>query len=320
MMRDDMPTPTIRRLAYAALCIAFVHVLFGAIVRITGSGLGCGNHWPDCNSQLFPSIGFSSTVLIEYTHRLLAAALSVTTILLVVLAHRDPAARPVRGPANVALALVITAAIVGAIVVKLDLASRLVVLHYGIAMLTLATLVVAVVRAGGFGAARLVPGATSTKTYRGARIAAVLAFIVVLFGAATANIPGAAQSCQGFPICRTVLLHGAPLHTQITHRLLAFLLFFHVFGVAFAVRKRAEDRPVVLAGQLAFAAIVLQILVAASLVELHLPPPLQSLHQAVGTLVWVTIFAFATLARVGAGVDAVASASARPLAQPAAAS
>jgi heme a synthase len=295
---------TIRRLAYAALAIGYTHTVFGAIVRITGSGLGCGNHWPDCNSQLWPSVGASSTVLIEYTHRILAATLVATVVALVVLASRERDARPVRGPALLALALVLTAAIVGAIVVKFDLADRLVVLHYGIAMLTLATLVVAVVRAGGFGAANLEPGATSQRTYRAARIAAVMAFIVVLFGAATANIPGAAQSCQGFPVCRSILLHGAPLHTQLTHRVLAFLLFFHVFGVALGVRKRGEDSRIMLAARLAFAVIVLQLIVAAGLVELHLPPPLQSLHQAVGTLVWITIFAFATLARAGAGVGA----------------
>jgi heme a synthase len=311
---------TIRRLAYAALLIGYTHTVFGAIVRITGSGLGCGNHWPDCNNQLWPSVGASSTVIIEYTHRILAATLVATVVALVVLSSRNREARPVRGPAWLALALVLTAAVVGAIVVKFDLADRLVVLHYGIAMLTLATLVAAVVRAGGFGAASLETGAASPRTYRGARIAAILAFIVVLFGAATANIPGAAQSCQGFPACRTILLHGAPLHTQLTHRILAFLLFFHVFALALGVKRRAEDGRIVLAARLAFAVIVLQILVAAALVELHLPPPLQSLHQAVGTLVWITIFAFASLARVGAGVGATADSVPARTPQPVAAS
>jgi len=39
---------TIRRLGYLALVVGFAQVLFGAIVRITGSGMGCGDHWPDC--------------------------------------------------------------------------------------------------------------------------------------------------------------------------------------------------------------------------------------------------------------------------------
>jgi heme A synthase len=246
-------------------------------------------------------------VLIEYTHRILAAALLATVLALVVLSSRNRDARPVRAPALVALGLVITAAVVGAIVVKLDLADRLVVLHYGIAMLTLATLVVAVVRAGGLGASTLETGAASARTYRGAGMAALLAFIVVLLGAATANVPGAAQSCIGFPTCRIALIHGTPLVTQMTHRVLAFLLLFHVFGLALGVRRRNEDPRIILASRLAFAVVVLQILVAAALVELRLPPPLQSLHQAVGTLVWITIFALATLARVGAGVGATSA-------------
>jgi heme A synthase len=239
-----------------------------------------------------------------------------------VLSSRNRDARAVRGPALVALGLVLTAAVVGAIVVKFDLADRLVVLHYGIAMLTLATLVVAVVRAGGLGAATLHPGTSSARTYRGARAAAVMAFIVVLFGAATANVPGAAQSCHGFPACRVILAHGTPLYTQLTHRVLAFLLFFHVFFVALGVGRRKEDPRIVLAARLAFGVIVLQILVASALVELYLPPPLQSLHQAVGTLVWVTIFAFATLARTGAVTagEAVHSASTPSKAQPVTAS
>jgi heme a synthase len=291
---------TVRRLALAALTIGYFHTVFGAIVRITGSGLGCGNHWPDCNSHLWPGLGASPTVLIEYTHRILAAALVATIVALVVVSSRNREARAVRGPALVALGLVLTAAVVGAIVVKFDLADRLVVLHYGIAMLTLATLVVAVVRAGGLGADALVPGATSGRTSRGAAAAAVMAFVVVLFGAATANVPGAAQSCHGFPGCRSILLHGFPLYVQLTHRLFAFLLFFHVLFVALGAGRREEDPRVVLAARLGFGVIVLQILVASALVELFLPPPLQSLHQAVGTLVWVTIFAFATLARSGA--------------------
>jgi hypothetical protein len=51
----------------------------------------------------------------------------------------------------------------------------------------------------------------------------------------------------------------------------------------------------------ALGAVVLQILVAASLVEMRLPPVLQSLHQAVGTLVWITVVIWALLAHRAAG-------------------
>jgi heme a synthase len=38
----------VRRLSVAALVVACLHLIFGAIVRISGSGMGCGDNWPKC--------------------------------------------------------------------------------------------------------------------------------------------------------------------------------------------------------------------------------------------------------------------------------
>ena len=88
-----------------------------------------------------------------------------------------------------------------------------------------------------------------------------------------------------------------PLSIQIVHRVLAFVLLFHTFGMVMAVRKRGEPVLMQRATRVAFAAVVAQIFVAAALVELGLPPVWRSLHQAMGTLVWLAIFTLAALAR-----------------------
>ena len=76
---------SIRRLAYATLALAYLQIVFGAIVRITGSGLGCGDHWPDCYGSFTPvHRGFA--LLIEISHRYGAAALSTAVLALVLLA------------------------------------------------------------------------------------------------------------------------------------------------------------------------------------------------------------------------------------------
>lgn len=288
-----------RRLSLFALVVAYAHTVLGAIVRITGSGLGCGEHWPDCNNQVIPTLGSSATI-IEYSHRLLAATLVVTLVVLAV-RTRD------RGPAVVALATTVVAALLGALIVALSLANPyLIAVHYALAMFLLATLVVANVRAGNLGASAVHAGDASARTSRSTRAGAVLAFIVVVLGALVANVPGAAPSCQGFPLCRSVLVGGVPFALHIVHRTFAFLLFAHLFAVAFLTRKRHEGRVIVLATRLAFSAVVLQIMVAATMVELHLPAPLQSMHQAVGTLVWITAATAAALARVGAHAAAAA--------------
>jgi cytochrome c oxidase assembly protein subunit 15 len=294
-----------RRLAWLALGVAFVHSAFGAIVRISGSGMGCGEHWPDCNGALVPTFT-SYTTVIELTHRCLAATLLGVTAALVLVAWRDgrvgtavKSGGSVLRAASLALGLELVAALVGMVVVLLALSSRaLIAVHYTIAMATLATLVIAVQRTGGLGAATVRPGDASRRTYRGALGAATLAFITVVFGALTANLAGAAESCLGFPWCRLAMTDlSGTLPVQITHRVLAILLFLHLLGLATAITRRRESPVLVRAGWTAWGIVVLQIVIAASLVELRLPPALQSLHQATGTLVWIAAFALAALAR-----------------------
>src|SRR5260221_14035201 len=59
-------------LAWTAAAATYLLIVLGAVVRITGSGLGCGDHWPLCNGHLFPPLDDIGTV-IEWSHRLGAA-------------------------------------------------------------------------------------------------------------------------------------------------------------------------------------------------------------------------------------------------------
>ncbi|MFN8454080.1 MAG: COX15/CtaA family protein [Anaerolineae bacterium] len=44
-------------------------ILWGAFVRASGSGAGCGSHWPLCNGEVIPRTPQMET-LVEFTHRL----------------------------------------------------------------------------------------------------------------------------------------------------------------------------------------------------------------------------------------------------------
>jgi cytochrome c oxidase assembly protein subunit 15 len=290
---------TVRRLAYLALVIGFAQVVFGAIVRITGSGLGCGDHWPDCYGAFTPNES-SPNLLVEISHRYGAATLSLVIVALAIAAwvkRDEPGVGGRGGPlrsALLALLLVVVAALFGAITVKLDLNSLVVATHLAIAMSLLAVLVVTIVRAGGLGAPAIAE--SRGRTWRAARAAVGLAFVALVFGALTANTPDASIACQGFPWCRVVAAHGEPLWLQATHRVIAFLLFGHLIGLAIGANKRREARPVRVAAWSALAVVILQILVAAAMVEMHLPPALRSLHQAVGTALWIAVVTLAALA------------------------
>lgn len=68
-------------LAWAALIGNVIVILQGAIVRGTGSGAGCGSHWPTCNGSVVP-LDPSLETLIEFSHRLLSGGVLVLGIVL----------------------------------------------------------------------------------------------------------------------------------------------------------------------------------------------------------------------------------------------
>ncbi|MBA3467085.1 MAG: COX15/CtaA family protein [Gemmatimonadaceae bacterium] len=298
----------LRRTAIVALVLAFLQIVLGAVVRITGSGMGCGDHWPDCYGSYTPAHS-GSGLLIEISHRYGAVALLIATTLLAIMAVRQARratggneAGAVRKPALVAAGLVIVAALFGMLTVKYSLHPLVVVAHLAIAMLLVAFLVVAAVRAGAFGGG--LAGPETARSFRAARVAVALTFLVLVLGALTANIPGASATCQGFPWCRGATGSGTPYSVHITHRIVAFLLLGHLIGAAFAARKRGEPAPVRRAAWIAVGAIVAQVFVAAAMVEMHLPAALRSLHQATGTVVWIAVVALMALsARRQGGVD-----------------
>jgi heme A synthase len=261
-------------LAWSAAVCTYLLIILGGIVRITGSGMGCGDHWPLCNGHLFPPLNDIGTV-IEWSHRLMAALVSTLVASLTVLAlwlcrRADVATcRGVVKASLLALGLLIVQILLGAITVKLALPAWTVILHLGTAMLLLATLLMIAT----VGAQHAAPLLTAIP---------VLTFITVLFGALTANL-GAAAACHGFPLCNGQLWSTAgPLAwIQWIHRLLAYSLT--VVAIVWAVRSRSRVAFFVLA------LVALQVSIGAATVLLGLPSGLQVAHVAVGTAVWATV-------------------------------
>ena len=305
----------VRRLSLAALVVAFLHIVFGAIVRITGSGMGCLTSWPRCAD---PSTGVVSwfpafdqpTLVIEWLHRLFAAVLISTIAALVVTAFARREAPGVGGRggvlrgAGLALGISLIAAVFGAVTVKEQNTAWATASHKVIAVTLLATLAATAMRAGAFGAPSAVAaraaGRGTMKAVRGASVAAGLALTAVLLGSLTAKVTGAVASCQGFPFC-SVAYAGGTAHIQLAHRITAYLLALHLIGLPFAFAKRREAGPVLTASRVAFGIVVLQIVLGATMVTGHYTGVVRSLHQATGTALWLTSFTMAYLARMAAG-------------------
>ncbi len=95
-------------------------ILWGAFVRATGSGAGCGSHWPTCNGEVIPRSPSAATA-IEFTHRASSGLLGLLMVGLVIGAFRKfPKGSPVRWGAVASLCFVVTEALVGAGIVKFE--------------------------------------------------------------------------------------------------------------------------------------------------------------------------------------------------------
>lgn len=109
------------RYAWALVAYTLLVILFGVVVRATGSGAGCGSHWPTCNGEVLPTLASAET-LIEFTHRLTSGLIGLLAIALVVWAFRAfPKGSPVRWGAVATLVLTIVEGLIGAALVRMEL-------------------------------------------------------------------------------------------------------------------------------------------------------------------------------------------------------
>jgi len=105
------------RFAWTVLAYNLVVILWGAYVRATGSGAGCGAHWPLCNGEVIPRAP-STEMLVEFSHRVSSGVALVAVAALLVWVFRARAVGdPARRAAGWAMILMLTEAAVGAALV-----------------------------------------------------------------------------------------------------------------------------------------------------------------------------------------------------------
>jgi heme A synthase len=71
------------KFSWAVLVWNMLVILWGAIVRATGSGAGCGNHWPSCNGEVLPNPQRIQTV-IEFIHRMMSGTALILVLILLI--------------------------------------------------------------------------------------------------------------------------------------------------------------------------------------------------------------------------------------------
>ena len=275
--------------AFAAITLGWMIlvVLEGAVVRATGSGAGCGAHWPLCNGQILPHHPRLATV-IEFTHRSMTGICAGFTLALIgwtFLATRSGAR--VRKAAVWSGCLLLTEALLGAVLVLGGFVARnisnLRVLVQGVHFTNTLLLLAALGVTWWWERPRQT---TLIASSAGSQILALFALASVILTGATGSVAALADTLFPSPDLHTALLAdfaaGSPLLIRMRWMHPAASVIAFVLIVALAFSQRQGRRTLLLLLGLQF------VLGVADVVTLA-PLTLQVLHLLGADLLWIAL-------------------------------
>ena len=288
-----------RRFSFWALGLVAATVLvilWGAFVRVTGSGAGCADHWPLCNGELIPRSPKLET-LIELTHRVTSSLAGLLSVVVFGLSRRrfEPGS-PVRRAAAWGLGLMLLEGAIGALLVKRGLVGKdasagrawVVGLHLCNTFLLLGAQVITVqlarrpvtLRLRGQGGLPWLLGAALGLSLAVGASGAVTALGDTLFPAASLR-GGVADdfSAQAHFLVRL----------RVWHPLLAVLTGGFVVYLAQHVRALAPVPGVLRWAKLVTWAYIAQVAAGSLNLLLLAPAPLQILHLLLADLAWIAL-------------------------------
>ncbi|MBV8194320.1 MAG: COX15/CtaA family protein [Candidatus Dormibacteraeota bacterium] len=293
------PAPWFRRLAVTTAVVTYLLIIVGGIVRVTGSGDGCGSSggWPLCNGSLLPAL--RTTTLIEFSHRWVTTLTTVLVAALVLsawLSQRER--RRIVAGATLAGVLLVVQIVLGAVVVEFDLPGGIVMIHLANALLLLGVLVFVAVTATRTGAGNA-SSAPPLLLRRLTTFAAAATYLLALSGALVVET-GSSGGCDGWPLCGGGFQLPASQMDVIdmVHRVVAGVVVLLIGAVmAVVIRRARDDRALRRAAMFVNVAVLLQIAAGALVVVLRLPAAVQGLHIALASLLWATVVAVAVMTR-----------------------
>jgi heme A synthase len=322
--------------AWSVLGYNLLVILWGAYVRATGSGAGCGDHWPLCNGQVFPRSS-QAEMLVEFTHRvtsgiallavvglliwalrsypgrymvLLGALLSVVGLLVWAL-HAYRRGHVVLFGALMAMLFMISEALVGAGLVLFKLVAGnesayravAIVVHLVNTFLLLAALALTAWWASGGARPRW-----RGQGLLGWALAAGLLGVLVVGAAGAITALGdtlfpARSLAEGLQQDFSPTAHFL-LQLRVVHPIAAIATGVYVTALAWAIRRhRPEGTAAVFAWALT-GLFVIQLLAGALNVALLAPVWMQLIHLLLADLVWISFVLLAASALAQPALDA----------------
>jgi cytochrome c oxidase assembly protein subunit 15/protoheme IX farnesyltransferase len=291
--------PSFAKQALLVLSLTLGVILFGAVVRITGSGAGCGQHWPTCQGEVI-HLPRKLATLIELTHRVTSGLSALLVFWLTRRAFRAfGRGSAVRRATATASALMIVEALIGALLVRRALVGdnasvgRAVVMS--LHLVSTSALTASLALAAWWGLPRANGGAAAPE--RGLlRLALFTAFLVILVsasGAVTALGDTLYPVHPGELGARLAEVEASSAHFLERLRVVHPLLAIGTAVVLLALATRASDlrlsRATRVLAKAVFGATLLQIALGSLNVLLSAPGWMQVLHLLVASLLWLSL-------------------------------
>ena len=296
--RPSRTLTSFRVLSLLSVISVFALVILGAVVRVTGSGLGCPD-WPLCHGGVLPPL--ESKAVIEYSHRIVASLLVgplvlATSVVALVAFRRE---RWLVVPAVLALLLLLAQAMLGGATVLSELPGAIVAAHLALGEALLACLIlVGVVAFRGpleLSASRILDG--RPDRFPVLALTAGVAVYALLITGSLVTVSGATGACLDWPLCQGEVFPSHKLQAiHMGHRIVAAIIgLFVMFALHIAIRQKHRPAFVRFLAMGIAALFITQVMVGAAAVWLKFPVEIKALHQGVATAVWGSLAALAML-------------------------
>ncbi|OYT69980.1 MAG: cytochrome oxidase assembly protein [Chloracidobacterium sp. CP2_5A] len=305
----------LRRFAWGVVGWNALVIVWGAYVRASKSGDGCGSHWPLCNGEVLPPAGQFAT-FVEFMHRATSGIALLGVIGLVVWSFRRFArGHVVRKAAVWSLVFILIEALIGALLVKLELVAEnrsvaraaYMSVHLVNTFLLLGALTLTAYWISGFHPPRLAGQGAAVGLLAAALLSALVVGVTGAIAALGDTLFPASSLAQGFQEEFSALSHFT-VRLRWLHPVAALLSSAVILAVAARLRSSAAARR---AANMVIAIVAVQLALGVVNVWLLAPIWMQLVHLFFADALWVALILLSATALANTA-DAPATLPAKP--------
>ena len=294
-MRFLKSQPGFRHFAWSLLAYTLLVILWGGFVRASGSGAGCGTHWPLCNGEIIPRSPTLNT-LIEFSHRLTSGMAGILAILLAVWAFFAFGRKtPVFRASVAVLVLMMLEGAVGAGLVLFEYVAYnpsiarayWMAAHLTNTLFLLAALTLAAWWASGGHLPRVRGNGRSGWMVGGS----LLGLLVLGASGAVTALGDTLVIGGGLDPTQNAVV-GTLTGLRIYHPILACAVFVLVAATVYMSRRQSPSPLASRFGRAVVGLMLLQLLIGLVNVQLHAPVGIQLVHLLMTDLIWIGFILF----------------------------